>query len=899
MPDLHRDAKVAKADRQVAWWLVRLYPPAFRRDVGLGLVDALDDRMRARRAAGASNLAVRLPAIADTLRNAPGEWVGGTSVVSGFGRTFKGRTVTDKLIQDVRFALRLWRRRPGFAFVAIATLALGIAATTAMFSIVDAVLLRAIPYRDAERIVAVWGRTKANPQTLLTYREYEAADAARTFDALGLWLTQSVNLTGGDQPQRITGAFVTGSFFDVLGLTAERGRLFTPVESQLGAPQPVVVISRAFWQRRFNGDPGAVGASIVLNGTPMTVIGVLAPPFDAATVPAGGWFLACDALIPSGLFPGRNDLSSPGPSLIGVGRLAPGGTVEAANQALDVVSKRLAASFPGPQGGRTLHADPIQESIVGSSRQTLLLLLGSVGAVLLIACVNVSNLLLARAVDREKEMALRAALGASRVAVARQLLVEAGLMAGASALIGVLLGRWALATLTWLRPPNVPIPDTIPMNATVLLFVTAVSAGIAIVCGVVPALRLSRVDLVASLQSASRGATGTGARTREMLVIVELALSVALLATSGLLVRSLIAVQRVPIGFDTDHVITLQFRLPAARYAARADIARFFSRAIERVRAVPGVQSAALVRAVPFSGNGGDTAFTVEGRPVEHGSEPQARYHLVTPDYFRTLRIPLMRGRDFTDRDDLQAPLVAVVNETFARAIWPGEEAVGKRIKTADLPDWLTLVGVVGDAKHNTATEAPRPQLYVSHYQNPLIFSSLVARTAVAPMSVANEVRKAIWSVDKDQPVWAVQSLDAIVDANRGQWRFMAALSAAFAAVAVLLAGVGIYGVMAYSVAQRTHEIGIRLALGAPAARVLRDVIGRGARLIAIAVAVGIAAAVAVGRVATTVLFGVAPHDPVALLSAAGVLGGVALLACAVPARRASRVNPVVALAQE
>ena len=546
-----------------------------------------------------------------------------------------------------------------------------------------------------------------------------------------------------------------------------------------------------------------------------------------------------------------------------------------------------------------MHAESVQESIVGASRQTLLLLLASVGAVLLIACVNVSNLLLARAVDRQKEMALRAALGASRGAVARQLLVEASLLAAASAVAGVLAGRWALATLRWLRPPNVPIPETIPMDATVLVFVIAVSALIATVCGVAPALRLSRFDLVAALQSTSRGATGTGARTREMLVIVELALSVALLATSGLLVRSLIAVQQVPVGFDADRVFTLQFRLPPARYATKSEIARFFARAIERVRAVPGVESAALVRAVPFSGNGGDTAFTVEGRPVERGSEPQARYHLVTPDYFRTLRIPIRRGRDFTDRDDLQAPLVAVVNETFARAAWPGDDAIGKRIKTADLPDWLTIVGIVGDAKHNTATEAARPQLYVSHYQNPLIFSSLVARTAVAPMSVANQVREALWSIDKDQPVWAVQSLAAIVDANRGQWRFMAALSAAFAAVALLLAGVGIYGVMAYTVAQRTHEIGIRLALGAPAARVLRDVIGRGAWLTAIAVALGIAAAVGVARVATTVLFGVAPHDPVALLTAAGLLGAIALLACAVPARRASRVSPVAALAEE
>ena len=897
MPDI--------SPRRLAWWLVRAYPPRFRQDVGLGLVDAIQDRMDARRTAGASRPGVWIPAMLDTLRNAPAEWM--RVALEATARRPRQRiplsgerTMTDTLLQDIRYALRLWRRKPGFAFVAICTLALGIAATTAMFSIVNAVLLRAIPYRHAERIVAVWGRTQANPQTLLTYREYEAArEAGRTFEALGLWLTQSVNLTGGDQPQRITGAFVTGSFFDVLGLTAERGRLFTEEESQPGAPTPLVVITRAFWQRRFGGDPAALGSSITLNGTPMTVIGILAPPFDVSTVPAGGWFLNCDALIPAGLFPGRNDLSATGPSLIGVGRLAFAATVSAANQELDVVSKRLAASFPGPQGGRTMRAESVQESIVGSSRQTLWLLLASVGAVLLIACVNVSNLLLARAVDRQKEMALRAALGASRSAVARQLLIEASLLAGASAVAGVLVGRWALQTLTWLRPPNVPIPDAIPMDASVLVFVTAVSALIAVVCGVAPALRLSRVDLVASLQSTSRGATGTGARTREILVIVELALSVALVATSGLLVRSLMAVQRVPIGFDADRVFTLQFRLPPARYATKDDIARFFARSIERVRAVPGVESAALVRAVPFSGNGGDTAFTVEGRPVERGSEPQARYHLVTPDYFRTLRIPIRRGRDFTDRDDLQAPLVAVVNETFARTIWPGDDAVGKRIKTNDLPDWLTVVGVVGDAKHNTATEAPRPQLYVSHYQNPLIFSSLVARTVVAPMSVANEVRKAIWSVDKDQPVWAVQSLDAIVDANRGQWRFMAALSAAFAAVAMLLAGVGIYGVMAYSVAQRTHEIGIRLALGAPTARVLRDVIGRGARLTAIAIALGIAGAVVVARIATTVLFGVAPHDPVALLTAAGLLGAIALLACAVPARRAARVDPVVALAEE
>lgn len=879
-----------------------LYPPAFRRDVGLGFVDAVDDEMRARRAAGASATRVSLGALRDTLRNAPPAWLSEwrDRSFTPYTDITGDATMVDMLRQDVKYALRTWRRRPGFAFVAVATLALGIAATTAMFSIVNAVLLRAIPYRDADRLVMLWGRTEANPQTLVSYREYDAIRrGARAFDASGLWLAQSVNLTGGDEPQRVVGAFVTGSFFDVLGLRAERGRLFRPDESEPGSAQPVVVITHAFWQRRFAGDPAALGAAITLNGAPLTIVGILAPPFDPANVPGGGWFLNCDALIPVGQFPGRNDLSGAGPALIGVARLRPGVTLSAANQELDAVSRRLQAEFPDTESGKSTSAVSVQETIVGASRQTLLLLLACVGAVLLIACVNVSNLLLARAVDRQREIALRAALGASRFAVARQLLAEAGLLTLASSVVGLLAGRWSLQTLAWLRPPNVPIPDRIPMDASVLVFAVGVSAFVAILCGVAPAIRTSRFDLTSALQAGVRRSTGTGGRTRETLVVVELAVSVALVATSGLLARSLVAVQHVPIGFDPAHVLTLQFRLPPARSGSKGDVARFFERAIERVRATPGVESAALVRAVPFSGNGGTTAYSVEGRPAVAGSEPQASYHLVTPDYFRTLRIAMLRGRDFTDRDDLHAPLVAVVNDTFARTTWPGSDPLGKRIKTPDLPDWLTVVGVVSDAKHLGPTDLPRPQLYVSHYQNPQIFSSLVARTSAAPMSVANDVRKAIWSVDKDQPVWAVQSLDAIVDSNEGQWRFMAVLVGVFAIVAVALAGVGIYGVMAYSVAQRTHEIGIRLALGASAARVLGEVVRRGVRLTAIAVGIGTLAAAAGARLATSVLFGVAPHDPLTLSASAALLAVIAMIACYVPARRAARVDPTVALGGE
>jgi len=382
-------------------------------------------------------------------------------------------------------------------------------------------------------------------------------------------------------------------------------------------------------------------------------------------------------------------------------------------------------------------------------------------------------------------------------------------------------------------------------------------------------------------------------------VVVELALSVALVAVSGLLIQSLMAVQREPLGFEPDHVFTLQFRLPPAKYPAKQDIARFFSQAIAGVRAIPGIESAALVRAVPLSGNGSEVAFAIEGRAVQKGDEPETRYHLVTPDYFKTMKIGVVQGRDFADRDDLAAPLVAIVNETFARTIWPNGVALGKRISTPDMRGWLTIVGVVRDAKHASQTELPRPQLYVSHYQNPQIFSSLVARTAVAPMAVADSVRKAIWSVDKDQPVWATQSLDAIVDGTQGSWRFLALLLGLFAITALTIASVGIYGVMSYSVSQRTYEIGVRLALGAPGSRVRREVVTRGLLLTAAAVVAGLAVAAGTARVAANVLFGVQPTDPITFAAATVILAVVALAACYLPARRASRVDPMVALRRE
>ncbi|MGH9144811.1 MAG: ABC transporter permease [Vicinamibacterales bacterium] len=921
-PDLpSRSAEGAKADRRFAWWLVWLYPPEFRRDVGLGLVDALDDRMRARRGDGASRIGARLPAIADTLRNAPVEWAAmfrqvrpkpdttetGTrpqteqTGVSGFGRTAGGRTVIDKLLQDVRYALRLWRRRPAFAAVAILTLALGVGANTAMFSIVNAVLLRPLPYPNADRLVSVYAKSKSFRQGLLSYAEYEAIRArSGTIESIGLYLGQSVNLTGSNEPQRLVGSFVSGSFFDVLGLKAERGRLFSETDTAPGTVAPVVVISHQLWRQRYNEEAAAIGQTLTVNGTPLTVVGVMEAPAAMTQAPGDGYFIGgVDLFVPVALYPTPHGLRAAGPQLLGVGRLKGGTTVATANADLHVIGRQLLAADPKTQAGRELTSESAHETVVGASRPALLLLLASVGVVLLIACVNVSQLLLARAIDRQKEIALRAALGASRSAVTRQLAIEAAMMAIAATTLGFVLGRWALAGLSWLQPPSVPIPSQLPLDATVLLFTGGVAVAVATLCGLAPALRSSRPDISRVLQAGFRRASGEGRHVRDALAIVEMALSVALVAVSVLLIQSLLAVQQVPLGFDPANVFTLQFRLPQTKYSKPEDIARFFKSAIENVRAVPGVQSAALVRAVPFSGNGGLTGYAIEGQPTPDPAQmPQARFHLVTPDYFKTLRIPLLKGRDFTDRDDLKSPLVSLVNETFARTAWPAEDPIGRQFTTPNTQGPVTVIGVVGDTKHYTATEPAIPQLYIAHYQVPLIFSSLVARVAGAPMSITNDVKKAIWSVDKDQPVWTIRSLEAQVEATQGQQRFLALLLGIFAGVALLLAGVGIYGVTSYGVAQRTHEIGIRLALGASGDRVLRDVVSGGVRLTLIAVAIGLVGAVVMGRLASAVLFAVTPIDPVALAGSAFVLGVVSIVACYIPARRASRVDPVVALGE-
>jgi putative ABC transport system permease protein len=902
------NARTPDVTRWLAWWLVRAYPPRFRRDVGLGLVDTLEDGMRAAIARRGSPLRVWLAAVLDTMRNAPLEWAAamrdGLQPVRSHTNDLppnQKRAPMDTLLQDVRYALRLWRRRPMLAFVTVVTLALGIGANTAMFSVVNAVLLRPLPYADADRLVTVWGKTPTNPRSLISYDEYVAVRAERdTLDTVALWLGQSVNLTGVAEPQRIVGDFVSGSFFRTLQLKAERGRLFDESETTPGAAKPIVVLSHGFWQRQFNSDPAIVGKAVTLNGTPLTVVGVLAPPFDRDSAGVDGW-VDYDAFIPLGLFPTPPEVPratlNATPSMLGIGRLKGGAAVSTANAALDVISRRLAAANPQAQTGRTAFVMPAHEDLVGEARAPLLLLLASVGCVLLIACLNISNLLLARAVDRQREIALRAALGASRTAVVRQLALEASMIAGVSAAFGLLIGRWTVRALVAMRPPSVSLPASMPLDGRVLLFTLGSAIVCAIVCSLVPALRAVRSDLIAGLQG--RRTTGGGRLVRDGFVVAQIALCVGLIAVSGLLIQTLLAQQRVTVGFDTSNVFTLQFRLPATKYKTPEEIARFFEQSIARVREVPGVQAAALVRRVPMSGNWGDTPFVPEGKPVEKGSEPRAGQNIVTPDYFKTMRIPLARGRDFTDRDTLTAPPVVVINETFARTIWPGEDPIGKRITLHDFKTPASVVGVVGDVKHRTPTEPAQPQIYLAHYQAPLIFSSLVARTAVPPLTLTSDIRRAIWTVDRDQPMWSIAALDAIVEGSHGSAKFLATLLTIFAGVALVLAAVGIYGVMSYAVTERTHEIGIRIALGASSDRVMREVVRRGLQLTAIALAIGVPAAIGLAQVSRGVLFGVGPADPATLAIAGTLLAFVSLAACYLPARRAARVDPVVALAAE
>ena len=798
-----------------------------------------------------------------------------------------------ELRQDVRLAFRHLRRAPAFAAVAVLTLVLAIGANTAIFSAVSAVLLRPLPYPHADRLAAIWGTLGDSPRVLLSYPdlvEYRAR--SRTLDDLGIVRGQSVNLTGSDRPDRLFGAFVTANVLRLFGARAQLGRLFTDEESKVGTAARVAVLSHAVWTSRFGADTGLVGRTLVLNGIPQQVIGVLGAEYQDPYGPTEVW-------LPITSAPNPDWLTREGPAFWAVGRMRPGVTAAEASADLSRIAAELAAEFPATNAGRGAALQPLRDSLVGEIRPALLILLGFVALILVIACANIANLQLARATARRREMSLRAALGAGRGRLVRQLLTESVVLALIGGTVGVLVARWGISGLVTMVPDGLPSFGEVGLDRRVLLFSLAITIGAGLVFGAVPARYGTRGQLADALQG--RGADllgGTG--VRQLFVAVQLGLCIVLLVGAGLLVRSFSRLQQVPVGFNVDHLVTAELRLPVTKYDDDTLIAAFGHQALERLRAIPGVRSAALVEAIPLSGNWGMTDYRVEGRATPDSLLPTAQYNAVSDGFFSTMEIPVVMGREFSPTDRLGAPAVAIVNQELARRTWPGESPLGKRITLAGPPEVkATVVGVAGNVKQLTLSHPDEPQLYLAKAQQGGIFTSIAARTAGDPDAMADAVREAIWAVDRDQPVWKIRPMTALLDRDLAPRRFTARLTAGFALLALLLALIGVYGVMSYVVAQRTREIGIRMALGAARGEVVRLVLGRGLRIVAAGVGLGLVAAYAGARAIERQLFGVPAADVATFVAVPVVLVAVAAVACWVPARRAARVDPAVALSAE
>ena len=800
------------------------------------------------------------------------------------------------LLQDVRFGLRMLWKRPGFTAVALAVLALGVGANTAIFSVVNAVLLRPLPYPGAERVVAFDGvnASKGIRESNMSAPDFaDWREQAGSFEALALYSAGNANLTGGDEPERVTAANVTPDFFRVIGVGAARGRALLAED---GAPsgEPVAVLSHGLWVRRFGGDPAAVGRTIDMGGRKLQVVGVMPEGFD---FPQGTQVWA----------PLRLDVAKEprdNRSYSVVGRLRDGVTLEAAQAELDAISSRLAGAYAVTNVGWGVGLELLKDELVGNLKTTLFMLLAGVGLLLLIACANVANLLLARASGRRREVALRLALGASRARVARQMLTESVLLSLAGGALGAALSVWLTELLVALAPPDTPRLAEASADWRVLLFAAGASLLTGVAFGLAPAWQASRYDLNETLKESGRGVAGGRSRVRSGLVVAEVALSLLLLAGAGLLVKSFARLQAVEPGFDAGGVMTMRVSLPGARYKEPARKAEFYAALTERLRALPGVESAAAVTSLPLGGSNLSVwrGFIRDARPETPEEADNAAYAVVTPDYFRAMRIPLRAGRVFDERDQMESAKVVVVNESFARKAFAGEDPVGKRIHIwRDEKFPREIVGVVGDTKPQRLDAAGALQMYVPHRQDATWGGlSLVVRVRGAGTdSLVQGVRAEVRALDRELPVYDVKTLGKVVADSTAYRRVTMFLMAGFACAALLLAGVGLYGVVSYSVAQRTHEIGVRLALGARGRDILGLVVRQGMLLTLAGLGLGLACAFALTRLISGLLYGVTATDPATYAVVSVLLAAVAFLACLVPARRATKVDPMVALRYE
>ena len=798
------------------------------------------------------------------------------------------------LLQDLRYGLRTLARSPGFAFVAVATLALGIGANAAIFSAVNAVLLRPLPYAQPDELVMVWQdlRARGGPA-------HEWATPGNVVDWKGSGIFSGVaavqgwqaTITGDGDPEPLVGEQVTFDYFDVLGVRPALGRTFRLEEDVPNAAR-VVVISDALWHRRFGGRRDAVGRRITIGGEAHEIIGVMPASFRPAVLDSATLWR-----------PRRLDLAQPSRGAVVlrvIARLKAGATIEQTSASTALLASQLAAAYPEWNTATGIALSSLHAEVVGEARQGLLIVLAAVGFVLLIACANIANLLLARATARTREIAVRLALGAGRRRLIRQLLTESLLLSAIGGAAGIMLGAWGIDALVAVAPSGAPRLGEVGVDGRVLWFASALALGTGVLFGLVPALQASRADVTPSLREGGRGAaTAGGYRTRRALIVFEVAAAVVLLVAGGLLLRTFATLQASNLGFTADRVLVGAVNPPRAAYATRAQQVAFYDRLLDRVSSLPGVETAALSSVVPLGGDS-DMSVLVEGRPLpRNDAESDAVwYRLVSADYFRAMQIPLTRGRTFAPRE--AAPAV-VVSEPTARRFWKDENPIGRRIRfgSGDDAPWFTVVGVAGEVRMRGPRGESRSEVYLPYWQFPELGTNVILKSSGRPDALAAPLRQTVREIDPDLPVASIRPMTAIVAESIEQPRFLALLVGLFAASALVLAAVGIYGLIAFAVAQRTQEIGVRMALGAGRGDVVRLVVFDAMKLTAIGLALGAAGAAAVAESLQSQLFGVTPIDPATFAVAALALGGTAIVACLIPAVRAARVDPMVALRAE
>ncbi len=800
------------------------------------------------------------------------------------------------MLTDLRQALRLLVKSPGFSLLIVIVLALGIGANTVIFSIVNGVLLRPLPFRDSGRIVSIdslaGGSGSAGYLDVLDWRA-----ESKTIDRIAAYATAAVTLTGHGEAVSIPSAVVTADFFPLLGVAPIAGRVFDSTDDTHGAVR-TAVLSESLWTKIFSRDPTLVGQRVLLDGDPFVVVGIMPAAFQFPLENEDRVQIWVPVL--ASRFSEQWADERGASFLRALGCLAPGVALMSAQAELSTIASRVDVAN-ARTASRTMILHPLQDTLVKDYRPELIALLGAVIAVLLIACANIANLLMARGTARRREIAVRTALGASRGRIVRQLLIESVTLAVIGGAVGTVVALWGVDALVRVSPVQIPRLDTVHVDRAVLAFTLIASLLTGSVCGLLPALQLSRTDPGDALKDGDRGgSSGHGRRTQRILVVAEVALSLVLLASAGLLLRSFDLLQRVNVGFTTERTLTMLVLLPQGRYQTPRQMIAFYHRLHDEVGAIPSVTAAAVTTTLPMTGSDIGMSFAPEGRALDPKLRTSASFFGVSPDYFSAMGIPIRRGRGFTDRDDERAAEVVVINETMAARYWPGEDPIGKRVRISyNKTGPREIVGVAGDVKQSTLTEAPASQMYAPFVQAPWPYLTAVARTKAAPEAAAGSLRQVLARIDPEQAASDVRTMERYLDQTIATPRFTALLIGSFAALAMILAGFGLYGVMAYAVVQRHREIGIRMALGATAADVRSMVVGQAMRLALTGIVVGLIGALAITRLLTSLLFGVTATDPATFAAVSITLTGVLVLSAYLPARRATRVDPIVALRAE